>query len=87
MVLKIIMGCKGQLTVARPILNAGDRTPHIHRLPALWFLTLQAREPMGQRGGEFRAAPLFAMGQVQGLREQLLCGSHGPGYPWAMNSG
>lgn len=34
MVLKIIMDFKGQLTVARPILSAGDRTPHIHGLLA-----------------------------------------------------
>lgn len=81
MVLKIIMDFKGQLTVARPILNAGDSTLHVRGLLVLWSLTLQATEPVGQRGGQFRAAPLFAMGQVQGLREQLLCGSHGPGYP------
>lgn len=56
------MTFKGQLTVARPILSAGDSTPHIHGLLALWVLTLQAREPMGQGGGQIRA--VFAMGQV-----------------------
>lgn len=81
MVLKIIMDFKGQLTVARPIISAGDSTPHIHGLLVLWSLTLQAREPMGQGGGQIRAAPLLAMGQVQGLREQLLCGSHEPRHP------
>jgi hypothetical protein len=81
MVLKIIMDFKGQLTVARTIISAGDSTPHIHGLLVLWSLTLQAREPMGQGGGQIRAAPLLAMGQVQGLREQLLCGSHEPRHP------
>lgn len=77
MVLKIIMDFKGQLTVARPIVSAGHSIPHIHGLLVLWSLTLQAREPRGQGGGQIRAAPLLAMGQVQGLREQLLCGSLG----------
>lgn len=62
-------------------ISAGDSTPHIHGLLVLWSLTLQAREPMGQGGGQIRAAPLLAMGQVQGLREQLLCGSHEPRHP------
>lgn len=82
MVLKIIMDFKGQLTVARPSLSAGESVPHVHGLLALWSLTFQAGEPdgTGQRS-DWSCAFRLLWGRCKDSGSSSSVVVKGPGHP------